>query len=81
MQRLLLMTIVASLAAGFAGCANRRGAPCTPCVPVPNCTPGVETYGTPTTITTVPTTVPSLTPQVVPGPLNPGPETYTPSIP
>jgi hypothetical protein len=81
MQRLLLLTIVVSLATGYSGCARRRGAPCTPCVPAPACTPGVETYGTPTVITTVPSTVPSLTPQTIPGQLNPGPETYTPSMP
>jgi len=79
MQRLLLLTMVASLAAGSTGCArSSRGAPCTPCVQAPACTPGVEmTYGTPGTVTTVP----SIAPQMVPGRLNPGPETYTPSVP
>ncbi|HEV3136774.1 MAG TPA: hypothetical protein VGZ26_02700 [Pirellulales bacterium] len=50
---------------------------------MPACTPGVETYGPPGTITTVPT-ITTTTPQIVPGvpgQLNPGPETYTPSVP
>ena len=77
MQRLLLLTIVATLAASSTGCRwSSRGAPCTPCVQAPACTPGMETYGPPGTITTVPT----MTPQMVPGQLNPGPETYTPSV-
>ncbi len=74
MKRLLVLTVLSVLAAGFTGCASccppRKTQPCRPCMQAPACCGGAESYSTPGVITTSPTlSVPqNFAPQVIPGP-------------
>ncbi len=78
MKRLLVLTILSVSVASSACCARpSRCTPCRPpCMPTSACGGAVETYSTPTIMTTTPTLT---MPQSMPAQNIPGPDAYVPS--